>query len=408
MNMNAPSVILRSGLFLVHLILLPGISRLSAQEAWSPLEASGSPRFSHHDSTYDGKNQRMVICGRSDGNPGKVETWFYLPDGSWQPGPAAASAFSSPFGNDVEVAFDEGRGVVVMFTSDGIRTETWELNGLAWSLKSPTHGPIAAIDGALMKFFPPEGKVMLVGAAGFPQRDSPSETWFWDGQDWSRSAAGEPVGAAGGGMAYDRERGEMVLVSMMSMNTWRFRQGAWVRASPGTVPSPGVWVFGMVYDSSTAKTVLFGGEGLTGGQPPEAVYPTDTWIWDGDNWSRSTVANAPPATIDFAMSCFPELGGLVMHGGWGEADGWQPRDSLWKLTLDSGPPPAVENLRLRIEGAQIVLSWNPVAGAQRYFVRSTADPAKGFTDDLTGNFLGSTWRTAVAGRKQAFFSVGYE
>jgi hypothetical protein len=42
----------------------------------------------------------------------------------------------------------------------------------------------------------------------------------------------------------------------------------------------------MAYDAETQKVVLFGGE-----TAPNAALPSDTWVWDGSNWSIPTAVD---------------------------------------------------------------------------------------------------------------------
>jgi len=45
--------------------------------------------------------------------------------------------------------------------------------------------------------------------------------------------------------------------------------------------------YGMTYDSSKEKVILFGGDPLTG-------YSTDTWEYDGVNWKKKVSLFQPP------------------------------------------------------------------------------------------------------------------
>ena len=63
----------------------------------------------------------------------------------------------------------------------------------------------------------------------------------------------------------------------------------------------------MVYDSSRARLVLFGG--LTG------LQLQDTWEWDGTSWTQINPVVMPPARADHAMAYDPIREVTVMFGG---------------------------------------------------------------------------------------------
>lgn len=381
------------------LMILGLAAAAHGQGSWTELTPSGSPSFAHHDMRYDSVNERLVVCGRA-ASDGVISTYFSSDGETWTPGPSATSSFPAQFGNDVEVAFDAVRGVTVLYTSDASTTETWELAEGAWALKTVVTQPVACADGALFQFDPGEQKCLLVGGAGWPDPGLASETWLWDGADWTQAASGDPVGAAGGGMAYDAARGEMVLLTMIKMNTWVFREGAWTLKSPDTAPSPGVWVFDMAYDAAGQQVIFFGGEG---GSWPDVVYPTNTWAWDGVDWMLLATTGAPPSSIDHAMSYLPSRSGVVMHGGWASPD-WSPRDMVWLFASGAGTTP-VEGLRIGRDGENIVLTWDAAPGASGYEVTSADHPGHPFAPDASGTFSGARWEKDVTGVGSEFYSV---
>jgi hypothetical protein len=206
-----------------------------------------------------------------------------------------------------------------------------------------------------MQYDPVRRKTVLVGCEGFPQDTSPSETWFWDGSDWSlvADATASPPGAAGGGMTFDIARGELVLLTMGSMLTWTFDGTSWTQRQTANQPPGGLWVFDLAYDPVARLTVFFGGE-IPGEPAPE--YPRDTWVWDGTNWKQLAVANQPPPDIDYALTYFPERDGLVMHGGWGPGGGWGFRTNVWLLTIEAAVPSVIRITDLRLLGADVSLT----------------------------------------------------
>ena len=319
---------------LAALLLLAGGARVHAQTAaWTEITHPSSPAFAHHDMTYDSLRHRLVVAGRTHIMQNPFAAYAGTQDGVWTQLPAPDPPL--PGRHDVELAYDAGRDVVVLYTDAG--NEVWEFDGAGWNTITAATRPVQCGDGALLQYDPLRRTTVLVGCIDeFPAPGRPSETWLWDGGDWTRAAdaGASPPGAAGGGMAFDSARGEMVLLTMGAMETWTFDGTSWTQRHPGTVPSPGIWVFDMAYDPASQRVVFFGGEST--GEP--LSYPQVTWAWDGTDWQVVDVPAAPPSDIDFAMAAFPELGGVMMHGGWGPGgSGPGYRTNMWLLTMESAP-----------------------------------------------------------------------
>jgi hypothetical protein len=93
----------------------------------------------------------------------------------------------------------------------------------------------------------------------------------------------------------------------------------------------------MVYDAARARTVLFGGTIGLGDQ----VY-TDTWEWDGINWTQMSPAHVPPGREGFAMAYDAQrqatvlFGGLAASGGiWADTWVWNGSDWVQQAPINS-------------------------------------------------------------------------
>jgi hypothetical protein len=62
---------------------------------------------------------------------------------------------------------------------------------------------------------------------------------------------------------------------------------AWIEQHPLHHPAGRVG-FGMAYDESRQRVILFGG------QSHVYVDPTETWAWDGQDWTKLPTYQAPP------------------------------------------------------------------------------------------------------------------
>ncbi len=299
---------------------------------WLAVASTNAPALAHHDMAYDSARGQLVMVG-TDITVWPRTNWFvFFGDSNltW----TAGGELPDGTGADPEVAYDAGRGVTVVYTGTNI---VWEYDGSTWSRIAAATMPVQCPDGALMEYDPVRGRVVLVGAAGLPATNAASETWLWDGADWTLAAdaAHSPTGAAGGAMAFDAARGEMVLLTMTDMQTWTFDGTNWTQRAPATRPAPGVWVTQMAYEPNSKLLIQYGGEA---GIWPSNTYPAHTWAWNGGDWHLLNGATNPGGNIDYALAFFPPQNSLIMHGGWCDPY-WQPRTNVWRLARQDGPPP---------------------------------------------------------------------
>jgi hypothetical protein len=123
---------------------------------------------------------------------------------------------------------------------------------------------------------------VLVGGDG-PDRAATSDVWEWDGRAWLRI----PTGGAGPG-ARTRHR--------------------------------------LAFDPIRGTTLLFGGQIGSG---PSAVFPNDTWAWDGQAWTR-LATDGPPARYLHAMAFDRRRERVVMSGGGLGAPPWRALGDTWE------------------------------------------------------------------------------
>ena len=191
------------------------------------------PGRSGHTLVYDSARGRAVLFG---GSPADLQhfadTWEW--DGTtWTPGPPGPSQRWRH-----GAAYDPVRGRVVLhggqqdtFAGPITMTDTWEYDGMSWVQRLPANLPRSETQHALA-FDAALGRVILYGGRTEIPGHLVSETWAWDGTDWS------------------------------------------LRASVGV---PARTYFALSCDATRQRVVLFGGalEGL-GNDPYE--YYGDTWV----------------------------------------------------------------------------------------------------------------------------------
>src|SRR5579863_8343765 len=115
---------------------------------------------------------------------------------------------------------------------------------------------------------------------------------------------------------------------------------SWTLASPATSP-PARTGPAMAYDSLHSQAVLFGGTGTAKEPPGTADNLSDTWVWDGSNWTEKTLQTVPTARALHAMAY--GLAQVLMFGGaingsvGLEKDTWVFDGTNWTMQTPFGP-----------------------------------------------------------------------
>jgi hypothetical protein len=238
------------------------------------------------------------------------------------------------------MVYDLKRHEMVLFNG-----ATWTWDGLKWTPRNPTHSPGGS--GA-MTYDGVRGVVVLFRAG-----DSGSETWTWDGKDWTqKKPATKPPARNNSAMVFDSARGVAVLfgggeIGGGQMNdTWTWNGSNWTKKSPMAKPLPR-FNHAMAYDPIRKQVVLFGGFALTPDVGYGPVWDTDTWTWNGANWTKRAVAAAPSIRSGQLMAWDGGSGGVLLFGGefadrydyYLFDDTWIWNGKIWRAQPRKGSPP---------------------------------------------------------------------
>lgn len=240
-----------------------------------------------------------------------------------------------------------------------------------------------------------------------------SDTWLWDGTDWTEPtyAVHPPPGL--GAPVYDSSRRAIVMPVITSgqrLETWQWTEArGWTQMPhPPAAPHAHDHVFA-AHDPLTNEIVA-----LIWQWPPGQRPAVHTWTFDGSTWTEAAVTRSPPLFLN-ALLYVPELGGVVAIVN--QDDYPQDPHQIWRWDQGDWTRVPVGN---RPGGERV---WNPASPYPRVFVgKPVYDSSRGkvrlfqfrgpgwFCEDLlvdrlsvntTGPGLGSTWTATIRDASQA-------
>lgn len=145
------------------------------------------------------------------------------------------------------------------------------------------------------------------------------------------------------GLAYDSSRsvaflfgGDDTGFSRLS-DTWEFDGANWTQTVPSQSPPGRANIDqALVYDSNRRRVVLFGGLGTSG-------YLSDTWEYDGTTWAQVNTATSPSRRDSHAMVFDSGRNVTVLFGGYSSTgsrldDTWEYNGIWYQVTTPQTPP----------------------------------------------------------------------
>lgn len=215
------------------------------------------------------------------------------------------------------MVYDSQRHRTVLFggwvpgSPPSFASDTWEWDSVSWT-RVATTGP-SARQSMAVAYDSQRGRVVLFGGWDGTYR---GDTWEWDGTAWiPQVLATGPAARIGHAMTYDSLRGRVVMFGGQDQvgffnDTWEWDGSVWVAASPGLGARAG---HAMAFDTQRGRTVLVGGfDPLL----PVPALPVDTWEWDGTSWAQ--VSLSAPQLAGHAAAFDSLRGTTVVVGGWND------------------------------------------------------------------------------------------
>ena len=246
--------------------------------------------------------------------------WRYS-DGTWY----KVKSIGAPIGCIAPLtAFDTDRNVLIVVCNGN---EVAEWNGSEWKSISVEEGPSARRFAALA-YDQTIKKTVLFG--GYDNVNFRDDTWTWDGKAWTQvKPKTRPPHRSTMAMWYDPLAKKTILYSGVGRrdidervtrysDMWSFDGSNWTAMN--VAQTPGIR-FGSQYaiDPRDGKLVLFGGLRSTIDEKKNVsqFYGNDTWIWDGaaSRWTEVTPANVPTPRQNGGFDFDDATGKFLLFGG---------------------------------------------------------------------------------------------
>gem|GEM_PF-696182 len=265
-------------------------------KVWTDMNPSVSPGYRRGFSmVYDIARGEAVLFGGINGSTGlqSNDTWSYnLSKNTWT---ERTPANPPPGRAHHSMAYDSSNKVIVLFGGEtpAFNNETWiyDMGADSWTKKNPAISPPARSNHA-MAFHQNNGETVLFGGNTGDLFRSENDTWTYNltNDAWTNMTPGTAPGPRYGfTMAYDSKNGEIVLVGGVPLGDYNWRADSWSynlsanNWTMGTLNAPSARAFhDMAYDSDRGEMVLFGGWDGCSRPDGTKVYCGDTWTFNTD------------------------------------------------------------------------------------------------------------------------------
>ena len=224
-----------------------------------------------------------------------------------------------------------------------------------WARQSPPASPPSRFAHA-MAYDSAHGQVVLFGGEN-ANNGLYNDTWVWDGANWTQKfPQNSPPAREAHAMAYDSVHGQVVLfggngeASLLGpgyfSDTWVWDGSNWTQKFPQSSP-PARFAHAMAFDSGHGQVVLFAGT--------SAIQFADTWVWDGTNWTQESPQLSPPGRSFGAMAYDSAHARVVLFGGNNNGallnDTWLWDGSNWTKPSPQTSPSARESPAMGYDSA---------------------------------------------------------
>ena len=266
---------------------------------------------------YESVRNELVALN-AVGNPLAFETWTWNGQVWTRLHPAATPE------TILSLAFDAARGKVLGFGKNPSMSnetvapgETWTWDGVSWHLESPKTKPVGRSHPILV-YDSKRGRTVMFGGAGRPN-ERLTDTWSWDGSDWTRLADLPMTDNAPQYAAYDPMQDRILTFEPTGYVNTRemlfFDGNGW---SQRTITNAELPMTGpLAYFAPQGHLILFGDELDSLSHPVNSVGgPPSTWAWNGSDWQKLDVGTGPFNRLSSVLAYDSSRRVLVLFGGY--------------------------------------------------------------------------------------------
>ncbi|MEZ4373456.1 MAG: hypothetical protein R3B07_21730 [Polyangiaceae bacterium] len=243
---------------------------------------------------------------------------------------------SPPARTGAAFAYDPTRNVSILYGgwgcaagSCGILSDTWEWDGVDWTERTstPTAGRVyndAAFDYAL-------GGVNVVG--GSYTNTPANASHYWDGSDWIPTDMLPGFSLAARALVYENGAsprmlsfgGDDITSTVRDFTGTRTPGGSWTYSNPAQKPGARRDAK-LVWDPVGDRSYLFGGRPCRMTESCQAL--ADYWVISGNTWTDLGAGSRPSARFGHGFLYDAARGLGLMFGG---RDAAQPNAELWQV-----------------------------------------------------------------------------
>lgn len=297
--------------FTLAVLLTSGLA--VAQTAWQTASPFGAPA-PNGGSSWDSSRDRLVAFGGQLGALQQATTKEWT-GSSW----LTINTANSPSARTrPTMTYDEARGETVLFGGgSGFTNDTWTFDGSNWTQKSPGTNPPVRF-GSAMAYDKVRQVTVMVG--GFvPSGQDANDIWEWDGSNWSQRPpnGSQPAPRGAHRITFDNSLNQVVLVggyrtviNQTVSDTWSWDGSNWTQYA--TLPGLSRCDQALGYDQARQRIVLYGGTNIISGAQTQL---DDTWEWFGGTWTQRSPSSWPGTRSSATAAYVPSTSSFLIAGG---------------------------------------------------------------------------------------------
>jgi hypothetical protein len=275
---------------------------------------------------YDPAGGYIVLYGgyNSSGARYYNDTWTFS-NGTWTQ-LVSKQAPQSQAG--LVLTYDPALKGIVTFGGQYYDNQTWLFRGGNWTQIITSHVPPARWAYSMAYDSYDHEIVMFGGNAGGSSSQTLSDTWTFNGTDWSMVTGNHPAGRAYGSMAYDNGSQSLILVGGVNgtsrglYGTWAFHGGHWSWVKGAKTPVGRTFAY--VATSGTGSPVMFGGS-----NSHSSILLNSTYEYLGGSWIKVYASGAPSPRNNGGIAWNPSLSAFVVFSGYLGPGSYSPQ--TWTL-----------------------------------------------------------------------------